>query len=245
MDFGLKLRRVDKSSLSKQDVEKLAKIPYRSLVGSLIYLTIGTHPDISYSVQQLSWFLDCFSHAHWNAAIHVVRYLKGSRDLELVLGGDNEVKITGFTDSDWANCPDTRRSIGGYLFTLGSGPVSWQSKWQRIVVTSSCEAEYTAAFEASKEAIWLRTLLSSIGLPPTSATTLLCDNNAAITLLEDPAFHARVKHFDVRYHFLREHVQSGNISLSYINTKDNIADIFTKPLDITIFTRLRTFLGLI
>ena len=175
----------------------------------------------------------------------MVRYLKGSRDLELVLGGDNEIKITGFTDSDWANCPHTRRSVGGYLFTLGSGPVSWQSKRQQTAATSSCEAEYTAAFEASKEAIWLRTLLSSIGLSPTSATILLCDNNAAITLSKDPAFHARVKHFDIRYHFLRECIQSEHISLSYINTKDNIADIFTKPLDTTIFTRLRTFLGLL
>ena len=245
MDPGLKLRQIDKSSLSKQDIEKLAKIPYRSLVGCLIYLAVGTRPDISYSVQQLSQFLDCFSYAHWNAAIRVVRYLKGSRDLELILGGDNDIRITGFTDSDWANCPDTRRSVGGFLFTLGSGPVSWQSKRQRTVATSSCEAEYTAAFEASKEAIWLRTLLSSIGLSPTSATTLLCDNIAAITLSEDPAFHARVKHFDIRYHFLRERVQSGDISLSYINTKDNIADIFTKPLDTTVFTRLRTFLGLL
>ena len=244
MDPGLKLRWVDKSSLSKQDMEKLVKIPYRSLVGSLIYLAIGTRPDISYSVQQLSQFLDSYSYPHWNAAIRVVRYLKGSRTLELILGGDNEIKVIGFTDSDWANCPDTRRSVGGYLFTLGSGPVSWQSKRQRTVATSSCEAEYMAAFEASKEAIWLRTLLSSIGLSPTSATSLLCDNNAAITLSEDPAFHARVKHFDIRYHFLRKRVQSGDISLSYVNTKDNIADIFIKPLDTTVFTRLRTFLGL-
>ena len=122
MDPGLKLRRIDKSSLSKQDAERLAKIPYRSLVGCLIYLAIGTRPDILYSVQQLSQFLDCYSYTHWNAAIRIVRYLKGSRDLTLVLGGDNDIKITGFTDSDWANCPDTRRSVGGYLFTLGSGP---------------------------------------------------------------------------------------------------------------------------
>ena len=88
-------------------------------------------------------------------------------------------------------------------------------------------------------------LLLSIGLSPTSATTLLCDNNAAITLSEDPAFYARVKHFDIRYHFLRERVQSGDISLFYVNTKDNIADIFTKPLDTTAFTRLHVFLGLL
>jgi Reverse transcriptase (RNA-dependent DNA polymerase)/GAG-pre-integrase domain/gag-polypeptide of LTR copia-type len=244
MDPGLKLRRVDKSTLSKLDVERLAKIPYRSLVGCLIYLAIGTRPDISYAVQQLSQFLDSYTYGHWTAAIRVVRYLKGTRDLELTLGGSNNINIIGFTDSDWANCPDTRRSVGGYLFTLGSGPISWQSRRQRTVATSSCEAEYTAAFEASKEAIWLRTLLSHIGFSPTAPTTLLCDNNATITLSEDPAFHARVKHFDVRYHFLRERVQLNEISLSYINTRDNIADIFTKPLGTTDFARLRTFLGL-
>ena len=103
----------------------------------------------------------------------------------------------GFTDSNWANCPDTRHSVGGYLFTLGSSLVSWQSQCQCMVTTSSCEAEYTAAFEASKEAIWLHTLLSGIGLLPTSPAVLLCDNNATITLSGDPAFHARVKHFDI------------------------------------------------
>ena len=161
-----------------------------------------------------------------------------------MLGGSNNVKILGFTDSDWANCLDIRWSIGRYLFTLGSGPISWQSQRQRTIATSSCEAEYTAAFEASKEAIWLHTLLSHIGFTPISPTTLLCNNNVTITLSEDPAFHARVKHFDVWYHFLREHAQSNKISLSYVNNQDNIADIFTKPLDATIFAWLQTFLGL-
>jgi hypothetical protein len=244
MDAGLKLRPVDKSTLPQLEAERLTRTPYRSLVGCLIYLAVGTRPDISYAVQQLSQFLDCYTQSHWVAAVRVVRYLKGTRDLELTLGGANDIKIVGFTDSDWANCPDTRRSVGGYMFTLGSGPISWQSRRQRTVATSTCEAEYTAAFEASKEAVWLRTLLTSIGFSPTSPTTLLCDNNATITLSGDPAFHARVKHFDIRYHFLREKVQSNDISLSYINTQNNIADIFTKPLDTTKFTRLRNFLGL-
>ena len=166
-----------------------------------------------------------------------MRYLKGTRDLELTLGGSNDIKILGFTD---ANCPDTRQSVGRYLFTLGLGPISWQSRRQCTVATSSCEAEYTAEFKSSKskEAIWLCTLLSHIGFTPTSPTTLLCDNNATITLSEDPAFHARVKHFKVRYHCLRERLQSNEISLSYGNTQDNITNIFTKPLDTTIFTRL-------
>ena len=135
-------------------------------------------------------------------------------------------------------------SVGGHAYTLGSGVVSWQARKQKTVAASSCEAEYTAAFEASKEGIWLRTLLNSIDHAPTAPTTICCDNNAAINLSEDPALHDRVKHIDIKHHFLRERVQSNEISLSYINTNDNVADIFTKALDTKKFGRFRQFLGL-
>ena len=244
MDSGLKLRRPDRKSISSVDRDRLNGLPYRSLVGSLIYLSVGTRPDITYAVQQLSQFLDNFSFAQWNAAIRVVRYLKGTRDLRLGLGGDQSISLRGFTDSDWANCLDTRRSVGGYLFTLGSAVISWSSRKQKTVATSSCEAEYTAAFESSKEAIWLRTLLSKIDMAPAGPTTIMCDNNAAIVLSNDPSLHSRSKHFDIRHHFLRERVDRGKISLSYVNTHDNVADLFTKALDKTRFTRLRSLTGL-
>jgi transposase InsO family protein len=244
MDSGLKLRRPDRTKLTPEELATLAKLPYRSLVGCLIYLAIASRLDITYAVQQLSQFLDCYSFAHWNAAIRVVRYLKGSKNLQLVLGGTNPINLVGFTDSDWANCLDTRRSVGGYAFSLGSGVISWTSRKQKTVASSSCEAEYTAAFESSKEAIWLRMVLTSINLPPSGPTTILCDNNAAINLSEDPSLHQRVKHVDIKYHFLRERVQSKEIKLSYVNTNDNIADIFTKALDKIKFKRLRAFLGL-
>lgn len=245
MDPGLKLRRPDRTKFSSQDIRQLEKLPYRSLVGCLIYLSVATRPDITYAVQQLSQFLDSFSFVHWNAAIRVVRYLKGTRNLKLTLGGRNAISLLGFTDSDWANCLDTRRSIGGYGFSLGSGLISWTAKKQKTVASSSCEAEYTAAFEAAKEAIWLRTLLSSIDFDQGRASTILCDNNAAINLSEDPSLHQRVKHVDIKYHFLRERVQSSDLRLSYINTHDNLADIFTKALDHTKFKRLRGLLGMI
>jgi hypothetical protein len=244
MDPGLKLRRANYKNMSKDELDEIKKLPYRSLVGCLLYLSIGTRPDITYSVQQLSQYLDCYSYAHWNAAIRVVRYLSGTRQLKLYLGGTNQISLLGFTDSDWANCLDTRRSVGGHAYTLGSGVVSWQARKQKTVAASSCEAEYTAAFEASKEGIWLRTLLNSINYTTTGPTTICCDNNAAINLSEDPSLHDRVKHIDIKHHFLRERVQSNEISLSYINTNDNIADIFTKALDTKKFNRFRKFLGL-
>ena len=244
MDPGLKLRRADYKKLTHEELDQISKLPYRSLVGCLLYLSIGTRPDITYSVQQLSQFLDCYTYTHWNAALRVVHYLSGTRDFKLHLGGDNPISLLGFTDSDWAKCLDTRRSVGGHAYTLGSGVISWQAQKQKTVAASSCEAEYGAAFEASKEAIWLRTLLNAIGHKSENPTTILCDNNAAINLSEDPMLHDRVKHIDIKHHFLWERIQSQDITLSYINTHDNIADIFTKALDTRKFTCFRNFLGI-
>jgi len=175
----------------------------------------------------------------------VVCYLSGTHDHKLHLGGSNLISLLGFTDSDWANCLDMRQSVGGHAYTLGSGVISWQARKQKTIAASSCKAEYVAAFEACKEAIWLRTLLNAIGHQPLkNPTTILCDNNAAINLSEDPLLHDCVKHIDIKHHFLCEHVQSQEITLSYINTYNNIANIFTKVLDTRKFTRFRGFLGI-
>ena len=163
---------------------------------------------------------------------------------KLTLGGHKPIRLLGLTDSDWANCLDMRRSIGGYGFTLGSGLISWTARKQEMVATSSCKAEYTAAFEAAKETIWLRNLLINIGFPQNSPTTILCDNNAAINLSEDPSLHQHVKHIDIKYHFLREHINMGEITLKYINTNNNLANIFTKAIEHQHFSQLRKLLGL-
>ena len=243
MQPGLKLQCIDRSTLSREELDRIQKLPYRSLIGCLLYLATGTRPDIAFAVQQLSQFLDSYTEIHWNAAIRLVRYLKGTRDLKLHLGGTNQIELLGFTDSDHANAPD-RRSVGGYGWSLGSGLCSWSVKKQKTVASSTCEAEYVAAFEASRECIWLRMLLKALNMPRTSPTRLLCDNQAAISLSEDPTLHQRVKHIDIKYHFLREQVQMENLELRYIPSRDNIADIFTKPLKYPNFIRLRSFTGL-
>ena len=245
MDPGLKLRCPNQSELTNHDKVELAKYPYWSLVGCLLYLSITSHYDITSAVQQPSQFLNSYSYAHWNAAIRIVHYLKGTRELKLVLGGTNPISLIGFTDSDWANCFDTRRSVGGYSFTLGSSIISWNTQKQKMVASSSCEAEYTAAFECGKEAIWFRMLLTGIGFMPVASTPILCDNNAAINLSKDPSLHQQVKHIDIMFHFLQEHVHSGSLKLTYINTYDNLTDIFTKALDTTKFEKLCCFLGLL
>jgi len=230
--------------MSWADLNDIKKLPYCSLVGCLLYLSIGMHPDITYAVQQLSQYLNCYSYAHWNAAVHIICYLSGTREHKLHLGSKNPVKLISFTDSDWANCLDTRRSVGCHTYSLGSGVVSWQARKQKTVAASSCKAEYVAAFEASKEAIWLCTLLDGIGYTPTNSTTILCNNNATINLSEDPLLHDRVKHINIKYHFMWEHIQAEELSLSYINMHDNIADIFMKALEPKKFSQFWGFLGL-
>ena len=208
-----------------------------------MYIAMGMRPDITYAVSRLSCFLNCYCLEHWNAAVRVVRYLKGTHTLPLVLGG-TAIQLVSFTDSDYANDLDSHRSVGGYCFTLGSGMISWSSHKQCTIADSSTTAEYIAAAEALHKCMWLRTLLSGIGLAPTAPMPILCDNNSTISLSQDQLFHARVKHIDIRWHYLRECVDVGDLLLSHVRGVDNMADILTKPLPPTCFNRLRTFLGL-
>lgn len=245
MDSSLKLRRPDpRAPLPADHAQYLSSIPYQSLVGSLMYLAIGTRPDIAYAVNRLAGFLNCYRTEHWHAACRVVRYLKGTRNLQLVLGGQAALQLVGFTDADFANCLDTRRSISGYCFSLGSGAISWSSRRQRIVADSTCYAEYIAAHAASRECMWLRFFLSGIHHPPHGPTPLMIDNNAAMKLAEDQQFHSDAKHIEIKYHALREHVANGNLSLHHVRSADNTADILTKALSPIPFIRLRGLLGL-
>jgi transposase InsO family protein len=242
---GLQLRRPDKSIPIPSEIKDwVERTPYRSLVGSLMYIAVGTRPDIAYAVGRLASFLDCYRPEHWEAAIRVLKYLKGTRLLSLVLGGHNTLQLTGYSDSDYANCPDTSRSIGGYCYDLGSGVVSWSSRKQRTVADSSCYAEYIALHDASHEVVFLRQLLSGLQLLPPKATTLHCDNDAASKLTEDHVWHSRVKHIRVKYHYVREQVLNGEIIVQRVRSSDNTADIFTKPLGRSDFQRLRQHLGL-
>lgn len=158
MDPGLKLRRPKRDTQTQEEKEDIAKLPYRLLVGCLLYIAIATRPDIAFAVQQLSQYLDSFDRSHWNAGIQLVRYLKGTKDMKLRLGGTSIV-LRGFTDADWASCLDTRRSTSGYAWSLGSGAISWSVRKQKTVATSSCEAEYMSAYESTQECIWLRMLM--------------------------------------------------------------------------------------
>eukprot|EP00253_Pinus_taeda_P008301 PITA_08301 len=151
--------------------------------------------------------------------------------------------LVGFTDSDWAGDPDDQKSTAGYVFTLGSGPITWVCKKQAAISLSSAEAEYRGAVEASKEALWLRQILSEFGFEQQHPTTLWCDNQSAIQLCKDPVQHQRSKHIELHMHFIRKLIHDHVLEVQYYSTDDQVADIFTKALTEAKFTKLRYMLG--
>eukprot|EP00253_Pinus_taeda_P013552 PITA_13552 len=151
--------------------------------------------------------------------------------------------LVGFTDSDWAGDADDRKSTAGYVFTLGSGPITWACKKQAAISLSSAEAEYRGGVEASKEALWLRQILSELGFEQQHPTTLWCDNQSAIQLCKDPVQHQRSKHIELHMHFIRKLVHDHVLEVQYCSTDDQVADIFTKALTEAKFTKLRYMLG--
>jgi len=166
--------------------------------------------------------------AHWEAVKRIYRYLAGTRDLWLSYGEARRM-LVGYTDADGSMAED-RRAISGYAFLIDGGAVSWSSKRQEIISLSTTESEYVAATHGVKEALWLRSLLSEVFGPFKDVTVLLCDNQSTIALAHDHQYHARTKHINVCYHFIRWVVDQGVVRLVYCPTEDMVADVLTKAL---------------
>lgn len=231
--------------LQKDSGTPLADVTsYRRLVGRLLYLT-HTRPDICFAVSQLSQFLHSPTSAHFDAAIRVLKYLKSSPATGLFFSANNDLKLKGFSDSDWGTCLDTRRSITGFCFFLGSSLISWKSKKQATVSKSSSEAEYRALAQATCEAQWLIYLLKDLGVTNPTPAVLYCDNQAALHIAANPVFHERTKHIELDCHIVREKIQNGTLHLLPISSKLQLADILTKPLAAGPFKDLHSKLGLL
>ncbi|KAL0387727.1 UNVERIFIED_CONTAM: Retrovirus-related Pol polyprotein from transposon RE2 [Sesamum radiatum] len=215
---------------------------YRSLIGSLLYLT-ATRPDIMFATCLLSRFMQSPSQVHYAAAKRILRYLRGTKDFGIWYKSTNDAKLVGYTDSDWAGSVDDMKSTSGYTFSLGSGIFSWASKKQATVAQSSAEAEYIAAAATSNQAIWLRRILEDIGEKQEEPTTIYCDNKSAIAITKNPVQHSRTKHIDIKYHSLREATTRGEIELKYCSTEEQLADIFTKALPRNKFEELCMKIG--
>ncbi|KAK4836188.1 hypothetical protein QYF36_019680 [Acer negundo] len=224
--------------LSKEQVPKneheeqfMSRVPYASAVGSLMYAMLCTRPDICFAVGIVSRFQSKPGPDHWTAVKHIFKYFKRTRDNMLVYSGGDLVPV-GYTDSDFQSDSDSRKSTSGAVFTIGGGAVIWRSIKQSCIADSTMEAEYVAACEAAKEAVWLRQFLIDLEVVPSAnkQITIYCDNSGAVANSKEPRSHKRGKHIERKYHLLREIVQRGDATITKIASAENLADPFTKAL---------------
>ena len=221
-------------------------IHYLSLVGSLLYAT-QTHLNVQFSVNLVAQFSGNPGIPHLEAAKHILCYFKGTQDFSLVLGrqGRGAMDIVGQTDSDWASDVDSRHSVEGFVFDVAGGCVSWSLKKQVSVATSSMEAEYVVSANATKEAVWLRTLLKEVSYPQSQATIVHADNQGAIALAQNPTSYSRAKHIDIHFYFIQECIERNKIKLQYISTHQMVTDILTKALPCEAFEKFCEALGVV
>ena len=231
------------TKLSKGTDEKsVNQKEFRKLIGSLLYLT-ATRPDIVYAVTLCARYQSDPKESHLMAAKRILRYIKGTVNYGLHYGRTDGLALYGFTDADWAGDVDDRRSTSGGAFYLGSKCVAWHSRKQNSVTLSTTEAEYVAATHATTQMLWMRQQLADLKVEVELPLQLGCDNQSAINLTRNPVQHSRSKHIDIRYHFIKERVEDGELKLEYVPTKEQLADIFTKPLPKEAFQNLRLRLG--
>ncbi|MFS7969739.1 putative RNA-directed DNA polymerase [Helianthus anomalus] len=225
---------------------------FRQIVGALqyLYLTLS-RPDITFAVNKVCQFMHSPTENHWSAIKRILWYLHGTSNFGLLIQQNSapvihaytdahDHSLTAFSDADWAGSLDDRRSTGGYAIYLGSNLISWRARKQRTVSRSSTEAEYKALADTVAELTWLEALLKELHVSMTSAPILWCDNLGATYLSANPVFHARTKHVEIDFHFVREKVAQKQLSVQFIKTEDQIADVFTKPLSSKRFLLLRS-----
>lgn len=217
---------------------------YRSLVGKLNYLT-NTRPDLSYTVQTLSQFMHAPRSSHWSALHHTLKYLAATVTQGILLHASDQLKLQAFSDADWASCVDTRRSVTGYILLFGQSPITWKSKKQSTISRSSAEAEYRAMASAAAEVTWVVRLLEELGVNHLKPVTLHCDNQSALYIAKNPVFHERTKHIELDCHFTRDKVLEGLLQLTYLPTRSQLGDVFTKVSPSPLFHSLLSKLGML
>jgi hypothetical protein len=219
------------SPTTPKERELMAKVPYASAIGSLMYAMLCTRPDIAYAVSMTSRFQSDPGQEHWTAVKCILKYLRRTKDLVLVYGG-GDLKLDGYTDSSYQSDIDDSKSVSGYVFTCNGGAVSWRSSKQSTTADSTCEAEYIAASDAAKEAVWIKNYVSELGVVPSIASPvdLYCDNTGAIAQAKEPRAHQKSKHIQRRYHIIREIIGRGDVAIMKIASAEIIADPFTKAM---------------
>jgi hypothetical protein len=213
----------------------MALLPYCAIVGKCMYLANCTRPDISFAVRELAKFMSNYGPKHFEAAKHLLRYLQGTRGRGIIYGNtpNSSPIFKSFADSDWA-MSQGRKSVSGFIVECGGGPITWSSKQQVVVALSSCEAEYLSCSHCARQIVWLRSLFHELGFPQQQPTPLYCDNQGTVVCTHDPQSHSRMKHIDIRSHFIQDCVNRRLIDVHHIPGVENLANLLTKPLHRTI-----------
>ena len=212
------------------------------MIGSLLYLT-ASRPDIMYSTCLRARFQANPKESHLAAVKRIFKYLKGTPNLGLWYPTNSGFDLIAYSDSDFAGCKIDRKCTSGGVQMLGRKLVSWTSKKQSTVSLSTTEAEYVAAGSCCAQVLWMQHQLSDSGLS-VSKTPIFCDSTSMIAISNNPVLHSRSKHIEIRYHYLRDHVEKGDIEMYFIGTDYQLADLFTKPLDEKRFNFLLGELGM-
>ncbi|GJT70190.1 retrotransposon protein, putative, ty1-copia subclass [Tanacetum coccineum] len=231
------------------EIQRMQKIPYASAVGSIMYAVRCTRPDVAFAQNMTSRFQQNPGEVHWTTVKNILKYLRNTKDMFLVYGGnmERELRVSCYTDAGYLTDADTLRSQTGYVFVLNGGAVDWKSTKQSIFATSSTDAEYIAAFYASKEAVWIRKFIYGLVIVPTikEPIRMYCDNTEAIAIAKDHAITKGARHFRAKVHYIRETIEMGDVKIEKVDTKDNLADPFTKALPYPKHSELTKNIGLI
>jgi Reverse transcriptase (RNA-dependent DNA polymerase)/GAG-pre-integrase domain/gag-polypeptide of LTR copia-type len=223
---------LDNNMSPKTDSERkqMAGKPYRAILGSVMWGQLATRPDLSFAVSLLARFQINPGIDHWNGLMHVIGYIKNTLDYGLTYYRDSDLSPIAYVDADYGGCRDTRRSTSGYVFIMAGGAVTWSSKRQTTVALSTVEAEYVAMSRCAQQMTWMQSWMSEANIKYELPGIIRGDNRGAIALTKNTRDHGKVKHIDIRHHYIRELLQSGTIAMEQVSSADNLADIFTKPL---------------
>lgn len=214
------------SSITREEKDEMANIPYRELIGSLMHLSQYTRPDTAFAISKLSQYNANPGKIHWTQAKHVLRYLNKTRDLELIYRTGNNRKIQVYCDVDWAGDQDDRHSYSGIVVMIGGNLIHWRSTKQNCLSTSTMESEYVALSSGVKEMMWLDIFLSELNMREfVTGIQVFCDNIAAIDFSRSKIEKNRTKYIDISYHLVREKVENGLLELSYVPSNENPADV--------------------
>ncbi|WCJ37925.1 Transposon TyH3 Gag-Pol polyprotein [Euphorbia peplus] len=219
----------------------MAGKPYANAIGSIMYVMLCTRPDVAFALNMTSRYQANPGERHWTVVKNILKYLRRTKEMFLVYRGE-ELRVEGYTDASYETDVNDFKSQYGFVFivnggccaqiTLNSGAVSWKSSKQTVTATSTIESEYIAAWEAAREAVWIKKFVGELGVVPDimNLITLYCDSNGAIAQAKDPQSHQSSKHYEKRFHMLRKSVAKGDIKMERVATEDNISDPLTKAL---------------